>query len=265
VALVTISQGTRSGARAVAERVAAALDVPLLSRDILVDASRAAGIDTERLESVMERPFSIFDRLLSDRQTYTLFLRASLLDRATRGGFVYLGHAAQFLLHEVAGVVRTLVVAPMEQRVSIVMQEQGLDELHARRYVHEVDRQRSKWTRFLYDLDWLSPFGYDLVVNLEGLTEDQAAQLVCSVARSRDAAGGPKTQKQIRDLALASRVLTEISRNVIVRPSLLKVSADDGMVDIVGKDYTQDTLAGLCRIVEKMEGVRSVRVGIETS
>jgi cytidylate kinase len=265
VALVTISQGTRRGARAVAERVATALELPLLSREILVDASKTAGIDTELLESVMERRFSVFDRFLSDRETYLLFLRASLLDRATRGGFVYLGHAAHLLLHEVPGVVRILVVAPMEQRVKAIMQDLHLDESQARRYIGEVDRQRSKWTRFLYDLDWLSPLAYDFVVNLERLTEDQATELICGVARSREAEWTPDDQKHICDLALASRVLTEISRNVMVRPSLVKVSANDGAVDIQAKDYTQDTLDELRGIVENMEGVRGVRVRIESS
>jgi hypothetical protein len=46
-----------------------------------------------------------------------------------------------------------------------------------------MDEDRRKWTRYLYGVDWEDPSLYDLVINLEHISIDQACHLVIGMTK----------------------------------------------------------------------------------
>ena len=155
--IVTISRGSYSGAKAIAVAVAEALDVPCISREIILEAAESAGITERALSEVLDRPPSFFERVSRERDTYVVFVGTALHQRAAAGSFVYHGHDGHLLLTDLPNVLRVRVVAPMEKRVEAVMERLDLDDRKARRHIAKMDSYRSKWTRFLYGVDWADP------------------------------------------------------------------------------------------------------------
>ena len=70
--------------------------------------------------------------------------------------------------------------APFENRVSLLVEEQGLSEVEAVETIREMDQQRKRWVQFLYDVDTRDPVLFDIVLNLHRMVIDDAIELVAT-------------------------------------------------------------------------------------
>lgn len=231
--IVTISRGSYSGAKAVAEGVAERLGAPCVSREILVEAAAAAGISTATLDEVLDRPPTFFERASRQRDTYMVFVRAALHQHAAEGTFVYHGHDGHLML-DLPNVLRVRVVAPLQMRVEAVRASLGLDEKAAQRHIAKIDAHRAKWTRFLYGVAWDDPLLYDVIVNLEKMGVDAALDLVLGLAREDRFAWTDELRRRARNQALRALVSSELARVPESRGAELEIEAEDGVVTLRG-------------------------------
>jgi cytidylate kinase len=233
MSIVTISRGSHSGAKAIAEGVAERLSVPCVSREIIVEAAEAAGISVGAMADTLDKPPSFFERLSKDRDTYLVFVRAALHRNAAAGSFVYHGHDGHLLL-DLPNVLRVRVVAPLAYRVAAVRDALGLDEREAQRHIAKIDRHRAKWTRFLYGVDWNDPLHYDLILNLEKVDVGSAVDLVADLARSERFAWTGPLRREAANQALVNDVRAALVKVPETRNAELEIAADDGVVLLRG-------------------------------
>jgi cytidylate kinase len=233
--IITISRGTYSGGKDLAECVASRLDIPCVSREIIVDAAKQFGVSEEELAEAMGRPPSFFERFSHQRDMYLAFIRTALLQHAARGSFVYHGHAGHLLLSEIPNVFRVRVVAPMQYRVTAAMERLGVDQRAAVQHIEQVDGQREKWTRFLYGVEWREPSLYDMILNLEHLDIGEVCDVLCGIARLQRFEWTDESRAVVVDEALAALITAELTRDERTRGSELRVTAHRGQVTIRGK------------------------------
>ncbi len=234
MSIVTISRGSYSGAKAVAEGVAERLGTPCVSREIIAEAAEAAGVSAKALGEVLERPPSFFERLSSERDTYMVFVRAALYRNAAAGSFVYHGHDGHLLL-DLSNVLRVRVVAPIEMRVEAVTERLGLDDKEARRHIERIDGHRAKWTRFLYGVAWDDPLLYDVIVNLEKIVIPTSIDRIAGLAGTERFAWSDALKREASNQALTNGVWSELAKVPEVRSSELEIDAEDGVVVLRGK------------------------------
>jgi cytidylate kinase len=101
---------------------------------------------------------------------------------ADQGSVVIVSHAASFALsgHE---VLRVLVTASDETRARRVSETTGTDERDAARQVRTEDGARSDYLKRFYGVDRELPTHFDIVINTDALTTEQAADLIASAAK----------------------------------------------------------------------------------
>ncbi len=183
MAIITISRGSLSGGRAVAECLAQRLGYPLLGRELLQEAAERVGVSVEDLQGKFETTPGLWARMTRAREKYVLAVQTALAEWCTRGNLVYHGLAGQFLLRELPGVLRVLILAPMEQRVQALLEthpRMTQDQVEA--FIRKVDQERSRWVRVTYGLDVQDPSLYDLTVNLRSLSRDTACVTIAEAA-----------------------------------------------------------------------------------
>ena len=106
MSIITISRGTFSGGRDLAECLAQKLGYPCISREVIVEAAERYGASEAALSLALNHPPSIIDRLKSERNRYIAYIRAVLCQRALEGDFIYHGYAGQHLLAGVHHLIR---------------------------------------------------------------------------------------------------------------------------------------------------------------
>ncbi len=182
--IITISRGTLSGGRAVAECLAETLGYPCVGREILQDAARALGASEEAVRSKLETPPARWALRTPERQRYLVGVQAALAEHVARGDLVYHGLAGQFLLRGLPGVLRVRLIAPLEMRVrSLVATHHATSQQAAMRFIRRVDQDRRRWVRLMYNADVTSPSLYDLTINLREIALGTACAIIAALAR----------------------------------------------------------------------------------
>jgi cytidylate kinase len=96
---------------------------------------------------------------------------------------VIVAHGASIPLAGTPGVLRVMVTASLDQRIRRVAEADGVDQNRARRAVTDSDAGRADYFRRFYHLERELPTNYDIVINTDVLTVDQAQAAVLAVAR----------------------------------------------------------------------------------
>ena len=112
-------------------------------------------------------------------------IRESIHAIAERGDAVIVAHAASFALGPRADVLRVMVTAGLGARVRrLWLSGKFLSEDEARVALGESDRERAHYLHRFYDVREELPTHYDVAVNTDGLTVEQATAIVVAAARA---------------------------------------------------------------------------------
>jgi Cytidylate kinase-like family len=108
---------------------------------------------------------------------------ADAIEAVAAEGHVVIGaHGASFALGARDDLLRVFVTAPVAARARRVARERGVEATEAERQIRAADKTRADYLRRFYDIDREGPTNYDLVVNTEGLSPDEAASIVVRAA-----------------------------------------------------------------------------------
>jgi cytidylate kinase len=268
MAIITVSRGSMSGGKELAQCLAKRLGYPCLSREEVVEEAERLSPKREHLEGA--QAIGAWERMTMDRCLYFAAVQSALADKCLSGNLVYHGHSGHLLLKGVPAVLKIRLIAPIAKRIQTVMERQGLAYEAARDYIHHIDRDRARWTKFVYRVDWEDPANYDLVVNLADIDLDTACDMVASVAQRPPWLSTELVRKKLSDFALACRVKLALARSSEARAICFNATADDGKVEILGEAPGSGSLVRhggpseekLRAIATSVEGVREVRVSL---
>ena len=267
MAIITISRGTFSGGKALAAKLADRLGFPSLGReDAIQEATTQYGISVDKLTAAVKNPPSIWQQTAGPRLAYLKCLTASIMEHAKDGNLIYHGYAGHLLLSGIPNLLRVRVIADMEFRIQAAMKELNIKRNEAVDYIEKVDKDRKKWTHFLYGLDWQDPSLYDLVVNIEHISIDDACELIACRINLNDFKTTPESQKAFADALLSSRVWASLAKDERTRVATIQVTADSGTVTLKGSLGSQKTIDNILQIAKQVKGVKSIinQMGVGT-
>ena len=199
--IITISRGSYSRGRDVAEKLARDLGYECVSREIILEASEQFNIPEIQLIHAIEDAPSILDRWTRGQERYVAYVRAALLRRVQRDGVVYHGFAGHLLLRDVPSVLKVRILASMEDRIQEVVRRDGVSEDEARDRVARADEERRKWTQRLYRVDPTDASLYDIVLQVRPMTIDDAVGTIALAAELPAFQTTPELKKTLEELA----------------------------------------------------------------
>jgi len=241
-----------------AERVARQLAFDIVSREEIVHEAAGFGVPEEDLQRALLKPPGLWDRFRHQRRRYLAFVQAALCERVQSGRVVYHGNAGHLLLQGVSHVVCVRLIAPVDFRVRMLHERSDRSEAEALDYIHTVDRQREKWTRFLYGVDWLDPHLYDLCINLRTLEVDDAVRLVVELAETGRFQPTDESRRAMADLVLSSRVGAALAADERTAAAEVEVHADGGVVYVRGRLRPASLVDAVIEVAGRVPGVEQV-------
>lgn len=261
MSVITISRGSYSYGKAVAEKVAERLGYHCIAREVLLEASEHFNIPEVKLIRAFEEAPSLWDRLVQSKEKYIAFIEAAILRQFQKDNVVYHGLAGHFFVKGVAHVLKVRIIADLEDRIRIVMERDGISRKQAARFLEKMDAERRKWSRHLYGTDPWDPSLYDLVIHIQNFTADDAADLICHSLSLKRFQTTPESKRAMDNLLLGAEVKTVL----IEKKPDAKVLAQDGIVHIVTKahkEHEETIIREIQAIVSPVKGVRQVKVHV---
>jgi cytidylate kinase len=199
--IITISRGSYSRGKEVAERLARELGHECISREILLEASEQFNIPEIQLVHAIEDAPSFLDRVTRGRERYVAYVRAALLRRVQAGDVVYHGFAGHLLLRDVPSVLKVRILARIEDRIQEVVKRDRVSEDEARERIAKADDERRKWSHRLYRVDPGDVSLYDIVLRIGPMTVGDAVGAISLAARLPAFQTTPEVRKTLAELA----------------------------------------------------------------
>ena len=190
--VVCLSHATGAGGDAIGRDVAEALGFRYIDEEILLAAADKENLEPEILEA-MERRRTGLGRLQVDVVTggaldelLRALIRDAVVEAADKGDVLIVAHAGAMALAGDPRVLRVLVTASPETRARRVAEPEGIDQAEAERAIDQSDKGRATYFRNFYGVTRELPTHYDLVVNTDRISTQQAVSLICEATYAID-------------------------------------------------------------------------------
>jgi hypothetical protein len=203
--VVCVSYTTGSGGDEVGKRVAEELGYLYVDEEIVAGAAAQGGFehrdiaDEERRKSFARRTLDTLAEGGGDAfmlgapvaaamegvrpADIRALIRETVLETAGRGNVVIVAHAAAFALEPGPHALRVFITASTAAREQRIGVAEGLEEGQAARQIKDSDAGRRDYLKRFYSVDRESPTDYDVVINTDVITTEQAANIVIHAAR----------------------------------------------------------------------------------
>jgi cytidylate kinase len=255
--IVTITRGSHSHGRELAETLAERLGYECFSREILrEDASDQFNLPEIKFFRAIENPPSLLDRVIGGKEKYIAYLRSAFLKRVLKDNIIYHGFVGQFFLKDVPNVLKVLITANIKDRIKALMKREDISTEKAPKYLEKIDAARNKWSRHLYGIDTWDPNLYDMVFRIDNMAVADVVDNIANATRLPCFQISSKSRSILNDLALGAEVETKLLE---IFPVKTHVSTKDRMVTVTIENALENKERAGAQIEKILNGIDGVK------
>ena len=141
--IITISRGSYSRGKEIAEKLSKKLGYQCISREVLLKASKDFNVpEVKLLQAIQDAP-SVLDRLKHGKKKYIAFIRKAFLERIQNDNVIYHGLAGQFFTREIPNILKVRITADLDFRINVVMKRENVSEEKARQIIIKLMRKEA--------------------------------------------------------------------------------------------------------------------------
>jgi len=261
MAIITVSRGSYSKGKEIAEKVAQELGYECISRDILLQASAHFNVPEIKLIRALHDAPSILGRLSYGKEGYIAYIEEALLEHVRKDNVVYHGLAGHFFLQGVSHVLKVRIIADLEDRARLESEREQIPKDKALYLLEKDDEERRRWSQALYGVDTFDPSLYDLVIHISHVTVETAVNIICNAAQAPEFETTPQSQQLVDDLTLAAHVKAHLVREW----PKVRVTASAGQVLVeteAARAKEAEVAAGINEAVRGVDGVKDLKVTV---
>jgi len=257
--IITISRGSYSKGKEIAEKVAERLGYDCISREILLNASKRFNIPEIKLIHAIHDAPSILERFNQSKQTFIAYIRNALVQRVKDDNVVYHGLAGHLLLPGIPNILKVRITSTIEDRLATEMQRRPMTREKALEILLKDDLERRKWTKTLYGVDPWDSSLYDLTIKIKRFTVDNAVDFICEAAALDQFKQTELSRRKMEDLSIASEIKVSLVEKF---PSVMvKCEYGNVIIYIKGDEKTAKSVRKeLDSLKEKIHGINNIEV-----
>jgi cytidylate kinase len=259
MAIITISRGSYSKGKEVAEKVAEKLGYQCVGRELFLDAAKEFNIPEVRLVRAIHDAPRILERFTYGKERYIAFFQSAFLKFMRRDNVVYHGLAGHFFLKNVSHTLKVRIIAAMKDRVELEMKRENIGPEAAQQLLKKDDLERRQWSRSLYGIDPGDPNLYDLVIHIKKIKVPEAVEIICQTVHMDSFKTTYESQKAMENLTVAAEVKAAL---IDLKPDI-QVFAENGKVVLGTRKLLiqdRDMATEIETIAKKIPGVNEVEI-----
>jgi cytidylate kinase len=256
--IVTISRGSYSRGKEIAQKLSQKLGYECVSREILLKASEDFNVPEIKIIQAIQDAPSVLDRIKYGKKKYIAFIRKALLEHIQKDNVVYHGLAGHFFTQGIPNILKVRITANPNYRINLVMKRENVSKAKARQIIQKIDTERSKWSMQLYGIDTKSPELYDIVLHIDCLNVDGTVDLLYNLSRRPCFQTTTESQKKLKDMLIAAEAYSII----VDKFPDASVKSKDGVitVSVESSSSVEEKLSGKFeKLMKNIDGVKEVK------
>lgn len=257
VIAMTQEIGTRG--RDVAQGVAAALGIGLVSHDLADRLADRMHVKKSLVQRLREGKASLFERLSTSSSEISAHTAEEVLRLAQEGDVLIRGWGSTMVLHPIPHVPCVRVCAPLDARIRTLMERLDTDdEEHVRDQIARSDAAHAAAMQSRFHVTWGDGLLYDLTLNTERLSVETCVEAVVALVRRPEFAETEASRAQLANLALEARVRTVLLDDPRTSDVHITLNGEGDRVRLRGIVADQDALDACVELAGEVPGVAQV-------
>ena len=259
--IVTISRGSYTRGREIAEKLSAKMKYELVSREVLIEASEQFNISEVKLERALHDPISVLDRFTNGRKRYYEYIRSALLKHLEKDNVVYHGLAGHAFIPNLNHLLRVRIRADIDDRVKRESERENISQEDARYLLTKDDEERRKWSIHITGHDPCEPSQYDIIFNASKIASDDIVDIIAQTLNKPYLQNNPESQKKLEELAKSTEIKAQLihkypSMDVSIKDqtAIIRVEADLEREETITRSIQED--------IQKISDIKDVRVSL---
>lgn len=267
MAIITLTRGTYSGAKELAEYTARNLDYLLLSREDIIDELGQYGWEEEKLDKALYKQLGIMERMNLQWVHYLACLKAALAEKSRGEALVYHGTQGQLVLRDFPHVLSIKCTADMEYRIKAVIarNEYAIDRKEAIKIINRIDQRRDRWSKVIYGTDANDTSSYNLVIDLSKTSIPDAFEMIRSTISLPQFQPSDTSRESIENLIMAAKLRAKIAMEGDVLDDDIEVEIKNGIVHIKGTVHSQEDADAIRVLLAQQPEIHDVDALFETA
>lgn len=252
MAIITISRGSYSRGKEVAEKLADKLSYECISREIILEACAEFNIPEVKLIRALHDAPTVLERFQHGKERYLSYFRYSLLKHLKNDNVVYHGLAGHYFLREISHVLKVRIISDLDNRVREEMTRANIPASEALYILKKDDEERRKWGLQVYGTDTWDSRLYDIVLHIGRLTIDDAVQILYETVQKPNFQTTPESQSILVNMEKTAQIhamLVEYAPHATVL-----IDDQKAVISNVRKDQVQR----IEKLVLEIEGIEAV-------
>jgi cytidylate kinase len=258
--LIAMTREMGSLGKDVAAGIAARSGKRVVYHEIIEPIANKMRLRKSHVERFLDGRSGIWERLTTDKTSLSIFT-ADETFRFLRDGStgVIRGWGAVHLLRNIPHVIRVRVCAPLETRVSRMMERLATDDrAKVQDEIQMSEEAHTAITKRHFGVNWRDPELYDVVLSTERLSVDECVEEVDCMMKKKCFQETPESVRMVEDLALEWSVRSALRRDERTAAASLTVECGDGVVRLLGVVDTPADAMAAAEVVQAVEGVKGV-------
>ncbi|QDS92205.1 cytidylate kinase [Roseimaritima multifibrata] len=185
-----LSRETGAAGSEIAQLVGQQLHWDVLDKEIIDYMAEHYGTSRSLIEVVDEKHSSWLGDIFNSWIDGNGFSSAAYMNRLNRlfllaahhGRVVIVGRGSRYLLPREGGL-SIRIVAPLNYRIARIAAERQIGPKEARKFVEHSDKEQAAFIKDHFHHQCADPHEYDLVINMENRTPQDAADFIAEAAR----------------------------------------------------------------------------------
>jgi len=258
--LIAMTREMGSLGKDVAAGVAARTNRKVIYHEIIEPIANKMRLRKSHVERFLDGKSGLWERLTTDKTSLSIFTADETFKFLRDGSTgVIRGWGAVHLLRDIPHVMRVRVCAPLETRITRMMERLATDNREAvENEIQMSEEAHTAITRRHFGVNWREPEHYDLVLSTERLSVDECVDEVESLMNRKRFQETDESRAMVENLALEWAVRTALRRDARTAATGLVVECRGGIAKLLGAVDTDSESGAAAEIAAAVEGVREV-------
>ena len=258
--LVAMTREMGSLGKDVAAGVAQRHGRKVVYHEIIEPIANKMRLRKSHVERFLDGKAGLWEKLTTDRTALSIFT-ADETFRFLRDGStgVIRGWGAVHLLRNIPHVIRVRVCAPMETRVTRMMQRLQTDNRETvESEIQMSEEAHTAITKRHFGVNWRDPELYDVVLCTERLSVEECVDEIDGMMKRKCFQETPDSLRMVDDLATEWAVRSALRRDERTAGTHITVECSGGLVRLLGVVDTQNEANAAGAVARGAEGVKDV-------
>jgi len=258
--LVAMTREMGSLGKDVAAGVAQRTGRKVVYHEIIEPIANKMRLRKSHVQRFLDGKAGLWEKLTTDRTSLSIFT-ADETFRFLRDGStgVIRGWGAVHLLRNIPHVIRVRVCAPMETRVTRMMERLQTDNRETvESEIQMSEEAHTAITKRHFGVNWRDPELYDLVLCTERLSVEECVDEIDGIMKRKCFQETPDSLRMVDDLATEWAVRSALRRDERTADTHITVECSGGLVRLLGVVDTQKEANAAGEVARGAEGVKEV-------